>query len=243
MTDTKQKQPPLKVAKIKITKNGPYEVTGVRINEQFIMPDENGASSEYRDGQTFATGNETETIALCRCGRSKNPPFCDGSHEHAFFDGQTTAPHEKIMDNAKLYEGENYTLADNEAYCAFARFCDALGRVWNRIEQGPASEEVAVKLAHKCPAGRLMIVDNKTGQQIEPDLEPEISILQDPAIGVSGPIYVKGGIVVEDENGNTYEGRQRQTLCRCGYSSNKPFCDGSHASIRFSDGQIKPRRR
>ena len=242
MTNEKSRTAPLKAAKIKITKNGPYEVTGVRINEQFIMPDEEGASSEYRDGQIY-TPNTEETIALCRCGKSKNPPFCDGSHEHALFDGTTTAPHEKIMDRAKLYPGENYTLADNEDYCAFARFCDALGRVWNRIEQGPASEEVAVKLAHKCPAGRLMIIENKTGRQIEPDLEPEISILQDPAIGVSGPIYVKGGIVVEDEKGNTYEVRQRQTLCRCGSSSNKPFCDGSHASIRFSDGKVKPRRR
>jgi CDGSH-type Zn-finger protein len=36
-------------------------------------------------------------------------------------------------------------------------------------------------------------------------------------------------------DGFAYEVRNRVTLCRCGASRNKPFCDGSHASIGFSD--------
>lgn len=228
--------------RVKVTKNSPYLVRGLNeITEKFIMPDEEGASSDYKNGQTYA--NLKEPIALCRCGKTKNMPFCDGMHEHMEFDGITTAPHMPIMDGVKLYRGENYTLADNELYCAFARFCDALGRVWNLIESGPQAEPTALKVAHKCCAGRLMIIDNQTNEVIEPNLPYEISVLQDPAIGVSGPIYAQGGIEIEDENGKTYEVRNRQTLCRCGASDNKPFCNGAHASIRFNDGKIKPRRR
>lgn len=49
-------------------------------------------------------------------------------------------------------------------------------------------------------------------------------------IKVHGPIWVRGGIRVESADGNNYEIRNRVALCRCGKSSNKPFCNGAHAS-------------
>jgi CDGSH-type Zn-finger protein len=45
---------------------------------------------------------------------------------------------------------------------------------------------------------------------------------------VSGPIWVRGGISVYSGQGMLYEVRNRVTLCRCGKSTNKPFCDSSH---------------
>jgi hypothetical protein len=73
-----------------------------------------------------------------------------------------------------------------------------------------------------------VVWDKKTGKAIEPELEKSIELIEDPAIGVSGPIWVRGGIPIESADGNTYEIRNRVTLCRCGKSSNKPFCDSSH---------------
>jgi CDGSH-type Zn-finger protein len=49
-------------------------------------------------------------------------------------------------------------------------------------------------------------------------------------------LWVRGGIRVESEDGTPYERRNRMTLCRCGKSANMPFCNGSHASIKFKDG-------
>ncbi|HUS98844.1 MAG TPA: CDGSH iron-sulfur domain-containing protein [Candidatus Thermoplasmatota archaeon] len=47
-------------------------------------------------------------------------------------------------------------------------------------------------------------------------------------MGVSGPIWIRGGIPIESANGSPYIKRNRITLCRCGKSKNKPFCDSSH---------------
>jgi CDGSH-type Zn-finger protein len=59
--------------------------------------------------------------------------------------------------------------------------------------------------------------------------------VQDTAQDVSGPIWVRGGLPVTGADGREYEVRNRMTLCRCGASTNKPFCDGSHVSIGFND--------
>ncbi|HET8688843.1 MAG TPA: CDGSH iron-sulfur domain-containing protein [Methanosarcina sp.] len=42
---------------------------------------------------------------------------------------------------------------------------------------------------------------------------------------------MRGGIPIESADGKQYEIRNRVTLCRCGKSRNKPFCDGSHVEI------------
>lgn len=49
----------------------------------------------------------------------------------------------------------------------------------------------------------------------------------------NGPLAVKGGIELVDGKGNVIETKEATYLCRCGQSSNKPFCDGSHAKIQF----------
>ena len=56
----------------------------------------------------------------------------------------------------------------------------------------------------------------------------------DPVEDCSGPIWLRGGISLMSADGYRYEVRNRMTICRCGASKNKPFCDGSHASIKFN---------
>ena len=80
-----------------------------------------------------------------------------------------------------------------------------------------------------------MAWDRKTKDALEPELAASIGLVQDPARGVSGPLWVRGGIPVVAADGTAYEVRNRVALCRCGASGNKPFCDGSHASIKFRD--------
>lgn len=136
-----------------------------------------------------------------------------------------------LEDGAEYFEGPNLRLADNPKFCAYARFCDAKGRVWNLINEGSdRADKQAIREAMLCPAGRLVMYDRESGEAYEPEYEPEVAVLDDPVIGASGPIFAKGGIEVESASGRSYEVRNRQTLCRCGRSHNKPFCDGSHAA-------------
>lgn len=51
----------------------------------------------------------------------------------------------------------------------------------------------------------------------------------------NGSILVKGDVVLLDAEGNEYETKPAFSLCRCGHSSNKPFCDGTHKKIEFKD--------
>ena len=217
---------------IKIEKDGPYLVYGQpRVVQEIIEVDENGISIGYATGQSFEI--KEDPVALCRCGRSQNAPFCDGSHEKEPFDGTETASFEPILKRAATFNGPRLTLKDNQAYCAFARFCDAGGRIWNLVlTDSDAATKLAIQEAAYCPAGRLMVFDTN-GHAIEPHLSPAISVLEDNGLKISGPLWIKGGITVESADGKTYEVRNRQTLCRCGFSENKPFCNGAHASAQF----------
>lgn len=221
-----------KKPKIKIVRNGPYLVSGnVPLAEKIIF--ENGSSSDYRDGRSLP---QAEGYALCRCGKSKNPPFCDDSHEKTVFSGRETASMASFEQRAYLFEGPGIDLLDDNR-CAYARFCHREGRsVWELTELSgyPEYREEAIKAACNCPSGRLVAVD-KTGRAIEPEYAPSIEILQDAEEGVSAGIFVKGNIPIESSNGETYEVRNRQTLCRCGKSRNMPFCDATHVDVQFSD--------
>lgn len=219
--------------RIKVLKNGPYLVTGnVPLCEKLIVS--RGRQNEYKDGRKFPQAGE---YALCRCGNSKNAPFCDGSHEKTGFDGSEQAPREKFFDRAYTIVGPDLDLMDEESLCAYARFCHReAGDVWGLTEKSdnPESRTEAIKAASDCPSGRLIALV-KTGEAIEPEFGPSIEILQDPGKGVSGPIFVKGNIPVESSDGYIYETRNRVTLCRCGKSRNKPFCDARHITAKYTD--------
>ena len=214
---------------VTVTPNGPYLVKGkVPIKEARLTPDETGVITKYQIGEDKNAGKEQ--VMLCRCGKSRNKPFCDGQHIHGFH-GVCRAPHLPILSGAETFSGPNLTLHDNEKYCAFARFCDGFGRIWNLVRQGqPITDQLTVREAHLCPAGRLIITNNQTGAVIESEAEPLILVIEDPQLKVSGPLGLRGNITVTDDNGKPYEKRRLQALCRCGKSKNTPFCDGSHAA-------------
>jgi CDGSH-type Zn-finger protein len=222
-------------AKIVVLKDGPYEVQGkLPLAKLTIGTNAKGESLEWQAGAPIPT---PENAHLCRCGRSGNKPFCDGSHKKARFDGTETASREPYLDVAEVIDGPTLRLTDAESLCAFARFCDPAGRVWNLVGQ---SDEPRAKLlteheAGACPGGRLVAWEKSTGKAHEPKLHPQLGLIQDPAQGCSGGIAVWGGVEVVGADGKGYEVRNRQTLCRCGESSNKPFCDGTHASMKFQD--------
>ncbi len=114
----------------------------------------------------------------------------------------------------------------------------AKNTAWRAVRRSddPEKEEILKHEVFRCPSGRLKIIDKETGEFIEPDLKPSLSLIEDPKKNCSGPLWVMGGIPLEDGSGVQYETRNRVTLCRCGKSYNKPFCDGAHIEEKFQDG-------
>ncbi|MES2180843.1 MAG: CDGSH iron-sulfur domain-containing protein [Pseudomonadota bacterium] len=222
-------------AQVKILKNGPYIVSGgVPLSKESIGTNGADESVKWEQGQQYPS---QEQYALCRCGHSGNKPFCDGSHMQAGFDGSETASRQPYLEQAKVIRGPTMSLTDVEHLCAFARFCDPNGQVWNLVSEtdNPSAGKHFVSQTCYCPSGRLVAWDNETGKAIEPKYEPSISLIEDPVKGCSGPIWLRGGVQLIGADGFEYEVRNRMTLCRCGASQNKPFCDGTHVSVGFSD--------
>ncbi|MFR9502907.1 MAG: CDGSH iron-sulfur domain-containing protein [Rikenellaceae bacterium] len=221
---------------ITVTNKGPYLVYGApKLHQQFITVNESGESREYRQGAEFST--EEQPTALCRCGRSKGHPYCDSSHIHAAWDPTLTAPNDSLLSHAEIIEGEELTLVDNERYCVYARFCHPLGGTWRLTEESgnPEARKEAIRQASLCPSSRLTAWAKDADAPYELKFEPSLGLLEDPAIGASSGLWVRGGVTISKESGEKYEVRNRVVVCRCGSSHNKPFCDGSHAQHQWSD--------
>ena len=214
--------------KITITENGPFIV-------EKDVPVKEVASVAHKDGGVsgFDVKNDvgepgTEKY-LCRCGHSANKPFCDGQHVKTGFDGEETSSRKSFLERATHYHGKVYDALVSYDLCAVGRFCDVgkgIGEALGRDDE--AAVENVLHGGCGCPAGRIVLIDKETGQTIEPELEKEIYLIDDVPEAHLGPIYVRGGIQVVGADGHEYEVRNRMTLCRCGESSNSPFCDASH---------------
>jgi CDGSH-type Zn-finger protein len=217
-----------KAKRIKVTEDGPYTVYGgIPLSDQILVPDAEGLSVTWKEGKKYPVREEYD---LCRCGHSKNKPFCDGTHCDILFDGTETSDRRPFVDQLEPKTvGPELVLSDVVALCASARFCDRAGGAWDntRASDNPEAKKIALQEVFDCPAGRLVLHD-KNGNLVEPKFEPTLGLVIDPVVNVIGPIWVRGGIPIESADGQIYEIRNRVSLCRCGKSTHKPFCDGKH---------------
>ncbi|MBT3143105.1 iron-binding protein [Phaeobacter gallaeciensis] len=139
--------------------DGGVEESMPRVNTSRIC--ENGPN-EIRGDIRIPGEEPRKRVLLCRCGASKNKPFCDNSHNEASFvaTGEVGA-----TDNTATLEGRD----------------------------GPL------------------------------DVNPI----------KNGPVRVAGNLEITAGSGRSVATGQKFSLCRCGASGNKPFCDGSHAKVGF----------
>jgi len=73
-------------AKIMVTKDGPYLVSGgLPVDKQIIGIEKEDEPEQWIQGEKVSSG---KTCSLCRCGESKNKPFCDGTHAKVKFNGK-----------------------------------------------------------------------------------------------------------------------------------------------------------
>lgn len=97
-------------------------------------------------------------------------------------------------------------------------------RPW--VEAGAASTADVEEAVRRCPSGALR--SHRVGLRVEPERVTEVSVTPD------GPLILRGNLrIVRD--GVEVARLGKAALCRCGQSSNKPFCDGTHLKVGFSD--------
>lgn len=208
--------------KIACLPNGPYYL----LNDMEAAP---VANLRRASGEACAA---VRGVALCRCGGSKNKPFCDGTHGTNGFSDRNTA--DAAMNRRSTYAGKGITIFDNRALCSHAGFCtDELAAVFRHREQpwidpdGAAVEKIVAQI-RRCPSGALSYAID--GVEAEPPQRPPmVTVTNDGPYAVTGGIELLGVKLGEGASAEHY------TLCRCGASRNKPFCDGSHWHVGFKD--------
>jgi CDGSH-type Zn-finger protein len=171
-------------------------------------------------------------LALCRCGCSTTKPFCSGMHKEVGFDSTNLS--DGSVDRRVDYPGAGITIHDNRGICAHSGFCsDNLPTVWRLGQEpwidpnGAKTEEIAA-VARMCPSGALSY---SIGAVEHRDRESGPAIL----VSRNGPYFVTGGIELVGAAWGQGASLEHFTLCRCGQSRNKPFCDGSHWTAEFDD--------
>jgi CDGSH-type Zn-finger protein len=208
--------------KIACLPNGPYYL----LNDPVPAPVPNLRRSS---GDACATARG---VALCRCGGSKNKPFCDGTHGVIGFSDRKLS--DGGHDKRKSYAGKGITIFDNRALCSHAGYCtDGLKGVFRQHDEpwidpdGAAVREI-VETIRKCPSGALSYAID--GVETEPPRRAPMVTVTD-----HGPYAVTGGIELIGVKFGAGASTEHYTLCRCGASKNKPFCDGSHWDANFRD--------
>ncbi|MFC1980808.1 CDGSH iron-sulfur domain-containing protein [Chloroflexota bacterium] len=198
------------------TVNGPYSVKNLK-------------NLKNSKGEPIQTNPE---MNLCRCGGSRNKPFCDYTHIRIGFRGDKSENREP--DRMDDYAGKDITIHDNRGVCAHSGYCtDNSPAVFNAgrtpwIDPNAASADETAETIRMCPSGALSYTRDGTLYK-DLDREPSITVAKD------GPYLVVGGPELKDPAGCEPESKEHYTLCRCGGSRNKPFCDGEHGHVNFKD--------
>ena len=211
MTKTKKE-------KIEARGNGPYVISNV----------ENLKTSRGERAKT------AETMVLCRCGQSGSKPHCDGTHTKIDFSSRKIEGRQPLR--VDHYKGDGIIIHDNRGVCSHAGYCtDNLPSVFRQgvepwIDPDGAPVKDIIRVIEMCPSGALSYTIGGVKHDRLNRL-PSINLTKD------GPYHVVGEIKLVDHGNSKPESTEHYTLCRCGGSKNKPFCDGTHWYIRFQDDE------
>jgi uncharacterized Fe-S cluster protein YjdI/CDGSH-type Zn-finger protein len=126
-------------------------------------------------------------------------------------------------DSARCMHSERCTRGLPEVF-------DRAARPWVRVEAASADE--IARVIDTCPSGALSYT--RTDGKGAPGADADERGLEIATITpqLNGPLSIRGRIALTNPDG-TAELVADATLCRCGHSSSKPFCDGSHEVVGF----------
>jgi pyruvate oxidase len=174
-------------------------------------------------------------MRLCRCGHSQNKPFCDSTHK--LIGWTDSKSDDRVPDSLDVYPGrDGFAIRDNRGICSHAGFCtDGCPHVWRSnaepwIDAAAAERDEIIETIRQCPSGALSYeIDGVVHDTFDQPAEIRVSH--------NGPYRARGGIEIAGVERAAGASLEHCTLCRCGQSRNKPFCDGSHWYAGFKDDE------
>ena len=139
-----------------------------------------------------------------------------------------------MADKIREYESQDLTVVWEAGKCIHSEKCfKGLGDVFNPnarpwINVDGAEDTRIKEQIDKCPSGALSYKIKSTDAN-----DSEIVDEQIVEVTKNGPLMVYGNIKVKNSDGSETSKNRVTAFCRCGASSNKPYCDGTHKKIEF----------
>ncbi len=135
-----------------------------------------------------------------------------------------------------VYKGSTITVTWDAARCVHAAECvRGLPKAFNTarkpwVDADAASATAIMGVIERCPSGALTYEFGNGAKSERPAKANSVAVTCD------GPLHLRGDLeLVGGPDGATIGKYTRLALCRCGQSSNKPFCDRSHTKAGFSE--------
>lgn len=133
------------------------------------------------------------------------------------------------------YKSDKINVSYAPDTCIHAAECvNGLPNVFNPKEKpwvnvAGANPEEIIEVINKCPSGALGY------ELLELEIKKEDKKMEKTKLTVmpNGPVMVEGNLTINKMTGENIKDAEKVFLCRCGHSSNKPFCDGAHKKEDF----------
>ncbi len=226
--------------KIVVMKNGSYHVFGnTPLVHKTQVVSEYGEPLTWKKDKDYPVKNTEGRIfyGLCRCGNSKNKPFCDGTHREIGFDGTETADtHTTETRSIRFTHGTHIIVKKDPSLCMQSGFCGFRDAGLYQLISATGDTKIralVMAIVERCPSGALTYCIEPDEPDIEPDFPMQIAVTTEITSDgpIRGPLWVTGNIPIERSDGKPFATRNRVTLCCCGQSCKKPLCDGTHRGI------------
>ncbi|MBO6523372.1 MAG: CDGSH iron-sulfur domain-containing protein [Balneolaceae bacterium] len=141
------------------------------------------------------------------------------------------------------YESDEIEVTWDKFKCIHAKECvHGLPGVFNIdekpwIQPGKSAADKVAKVITKCPTGALQFKRKDGGEKEPIPRRNDLTLVED------GPVYLKGNLNIKNLDGEVIAEETRAAFCRCGKSTNKPYCDNSHIKAEFKAGtEYNPER-
>ena len=143
-------------------------------------------------------------------------------------------PRDALPEKLHLYTGAAIDVTYDKARCIHVGACirvlprvfDPGSRPW--VITGNSTADKIAAAVEQCPSGSLKYIRKDGGPAEVPSAENAVLVSR------NGPLFVRGQLELVAPDG-TVRQETRLTLCRCGASAHKPYCDNAHLKARFQD--------